>query len=33
MTENDTIELRRLADELFLTTDVKDWPAARAHAG
>lgn len=26
----DADELRRLADELFITTDLKDWAAARA---
>lgn len=30
MTENDASDLRRLADELFITTDLKDWPAVRA---
>src|ERR671924_1316936 len=26
----DEAEIRRLADELFITTDLKDWKAARA---
>jgi hypothetical protein len=26
----DESEIRRLTDELFITTDLKDWPAARA---
>jgi hypothetical protein len=26
----DEAEIRRIADELFITTDLKDWDAARA---
>jgi hypothetical protein len=26
----DETEIRRVTDELFITTDLKDWPAARA---
>jgi hypothetical protein len=26
----DEAEVRRIADELFVSTDLKDWPASRA---
>jgi len=28
--DSDEMEIRRLTDELFLSTDEKDWPAVRA---